>query len=261
LVEELIKYLSELTQKCILTIPIFRKAINSSQLRYYRRELDFVSMAVLSTLAVNEINSLEIHSKCKDAISLSALLKASHRLSTMTDITGSICVTKGKFFIRIQRKIEQQEKQEKKKEIDMPFMEPSDPAEKIPIKEKPEEIPIIKSEPKFEKIWKQAGINAELVISLNMVLNMYILQIYMQDKSSPLDSLHIGRHETQAKRSFYISNDLHFKYIDSEEIELKNGKSLIKPQSELPISPDMAKNIKNFVFFWQNTIDPDKEVF
>ena len=189
-------------------------------------------MAVLSTLAVNNYGSKQYKGKCVNTVSLSALLKASQRLSSMIDITGTICVTKGKFFSRL-----------------LGYNED---------KEDSNSLANSKDEESKELQWKQEGINAELIISLNMILNMYVLQVYVQDKSNPSNILHMGRKETQTKRTFYISYDLQFKYIDATNLNLP--KVYQPAQNELAISSDLMKTIKNFVFCWKHTIDPDNLV-
>eukprot|EP00826_Nyctotherus_ovalis_P012715 TRINITY_DN13389_c0_g1_i1.p1 TRINITY_DN13389_c0_g1~~TRINITY_DN13389_c0_g1_i1.p1 ORF type:complete len:199 (-),score=52.94 TRINITY_DN13389_c0_g1_i1:316-912(-) len=186
--------------------------------------MDFVSLAVLSTLTVNDYNSETNKEKCIGTVSLSALLKASQRLSSMTDITGTICVTKGKFFSRKNR----------------------------------EDLEGSGEECKGETEWRQEGLTSELTISLNMVLSMYVLQVYAQDKASPSNVLHMGRKETQVKRTFYINYDLLFRYVDAASVEL--SKVCQPAQNELPVSSDLMKSMKNFVFYWRHTVDPENLV-
>jgi hypothetical protein len=191
--------------------------------------MDFVSLAVLSTLVVNNYGVEQHKEKCIDTISLSALLKASQRLSSMTDIAGTICVTKGKFFSRL-----------------------------LNYKHDPNNSVSSEQEESKQLQWKQEGINAELIISLNIMLNMYVLQVYVQDKSNPSNVLHMGRRETQIKHTFYINYDLQFKYIDATSLDLSKVYQPI--QNELVISSDLMKTIKNFVFCWKHTLDPDNLV-
>ena len=188
--------------------------------------MDFVSLAVLSTLSIKNYSAESYIKKCTNTVSLSALLKASQRLSSMTDITGSICVTKGKFFSR--------------------NMNPDIHSSEI-------------EESKNKNNWKQEGMNAELIISLNIILNMYVLQIYVQDKANASHILHMGRKESQVKRSFYINYDLHFKYVDAESLGISKGNEA--DQNEGSISVEVMKTIKNFVFYWKHTIDPDNLVY
>ena len=242
--EELLKFLSNLSadpQKIGGILPPFIPIGLGTDLQYFRRELDFVSVAVLSTLAVHNYTAESALSKKQDAISLSALLKASQRLSSMTDITGNICVTKGKFFILTERV---------KSEAGDLSREPESKSLNTQL--------LAAEEEEKEVAWKQEGLNAELVISLNMMLNTYVLQIYVQEKSGPSDSLHMGRKENQAKYSFYINYDLHFRYLNASELGSLNvsGSKL----QDSPLFPEVAKTIKNFVFHWKYTIDPDADV-
>ncbi len=197
-----------------------------------------MSVAVLSTLSVQEPSTSNSESKSPDAISLSALLKASQRLSSMTDITGNICVIKGRLFV---------------------LVPPSEIVVPQSLMQSVEKVQQEKEEEKKAR-WRQEGATAELVVSLNMVLDMYVLQVHVQDKVAATDALHMGRRDTKTKYCFYIDYDLRFRYINAAELGLSGSpvsKSGSGPGADLPMFPEIAKNIKNFAFHWKHTIDPD----
>eukprot|EP01022_Parablepharisma_sp_SALTPOND_P008738 TRINITY_DN136812_c0_g1_i1.p1 TRINITY_DN136812_c0_g1~~TRINITY_DN136812_c0_g1_i1.p1 ORF type:complete len:300 (-),score=23.08 TRINITY_DN136812_c0_g1_i1:464-1363(-) len=232
LVEELFKFLSTLSSDIpykvggILFPQVNQLGPLSAQLQYFRQELDFASTTVLSTLAVhdNATDIIDFSVQNKETISLSSLLKASQKLCSMTDITGRVYSVKGRFFILTEKIISGEE------EVSNVFEEK--PAKPTSFLEENEEVKADKKVVK-EKAWKQEGEKAELVIALNLVLNIYVLQIFIADTP---------------KYSFYIDYALKFRYRNASELEsfpLLNGSAL---QEESP-----------FIYHWRSTIEPEAE--
>ncbi len=291
LIEELIRFLNGLGGDSAYKIGgIIQQRRNrierlSMQLQYFRRELDFASVAVLSTLAVHGhmVEAIVASSKNPAAISLSSLLKASQRLCSMTDITGRIYTAKGRFFVLSERirpgkgenifaveaEPEEVENENEFEDFKSPANEshskalqqtkslleagPKDPGKPaVPEEESKEKKAEDENKPP-EKIWRQEGPTAELAVSLNLVLNMYVLQIFVQDpkaEEEPELKPEPKPKPSQAKYTFYIDYDLHFRVCDSGNLgikELVGGTALQDPGA------------KSTVFHWRSTIDPDVE--
>ena len=160
---------------------------------------------------------MDLSSQNDNGISLSSLLKASQRLSSMTSIRGKIYSIKGNFFI-FSEKILRSKGNNVFENIDW---------EETKSEVKDKEIQFSKrEEDKPKTVWRQEGGLAKFVISLNLVLNIYVLQIYIDKKP---------------KFNFYINYDLSFDCKKSSELGLEkflddellyHWKSIINPDTE-----------------------------
>ena len=215
-------------------------------------------MAVHSNMA-ETINS---SSASQDAISLSSLLKASQRLYSMTDITGKVWSAKGKFFV-LSEKISSVKKEAENLHEDNYFLEEEkvpkpkakslleqkDPATKKTSRETKPEIKEEAKLPLTERAWRQEGTIAELMISLNLVLNMYVLQIFVSNKEEEGSPFGESSETGPMKYSFYIDYDLHFRSRDAADLGLHT----------LLTGTALQDTGKSLVYHWKSTIDPETE--
>ena len=140
-------------------------------------------------------------------------------------------------------------------------------------------IPKSEEKPAKQRTWRQEGSLCELVISLNLVLNIYVLQIFLYDDAisgesvvpnlvPPVSSIPLALPSESVppiqsaklvpniskvptlKYSFYIDYDLNFRYRKATElaIPLLNSSAL---QGKIAA--------ESFVYHWKYAIDPEAE--
>ena len=136
----------------------------------------------------------------------------------MTSITGKIYSVKGSFFI-LSEKIANN-----KRNLYNVFEDIDWEDEKSPIKKEQKEPP--KEEKKSAPIWRQEESIAKLVISLNLVLNIYVLQIFI---------------DKQPKYNFYINYDLNFQNQKASDLGIEK----------------LPKNKQ--IYHWKSIIDSNVE--
>lgn len=220
LVEEFLKFLSSLSSDIAYKMGgnFERNAVGilSTQIQYFRQELDFAVINVLTTLAVHN-SALDTMDSSAHNVSLSSLLKASQRISSMTSITGKIYSVKGRFFILSKRIAGD------KRNTCNVFDEIDWEEEKSPAAEEPEDSPKLEQS---AGVWRKEESLAKLVVSLNLVLNIYVLQVFV---------------EKMPKYNFYINHELNFQCREVAELGIEeltdnklayNWKSVINADTE-----------------------------
>lgn len=172
-------------------------------------------------------------------------------MSSITNITGKIYTVRGKLYVlseNISLKKEKSlnvfeemliEENEKNKSSGKPIKKHEE--------ENLEEQKILEKVAPEPKKWRQEGEICEMAISLNLVLNIYVLQILMEDKETPSENF--------ARFNFYIDYDLNFRYRNIAELSIP----LKESEKESALPSEAAKLPTKYVFHWKSSIDPEAE--